>query len=72
MALIFQEEKFNILSFFNELGKSDSNSQKLTLNFYKDYFLKVLTEKNNEYKKTYALTLKVGFSIGVMLFVLVI
>lgn len=69
---LLEEEKINVNAFFNELGKSDTNSQKLSLNFYKNYFLKLSNEKKLEYSKTYQITLKVGFSIGVMLFVLVI
>lgn len=67
----FQEE-IRLKSFFEELGKSDSETQKLAINSYKTEFSSLSIEKKAEYKKQYSLTLKVGFSIGVMLFIMVI
>ncbi len=69
---INEMEENTLKSFFEEVGKSDSETQKLAINSYKTQFNSLAVEKKTEYKKSYSLTLKVGFSIGVMLFIMVI
>ena len=62
--------KFELL--FEQLGKTDSNSQMAYVLSCKEDFVKIENEKRLEYQKFYSLTLKIGFLIGVALFVLVI
>ncbi len=65
-------EIVKINTFLNELGKSDSETQKITINSYKTEFESILIDKKAEYKKTYSVTLKVGFSMGIMMLIMVI
>ena len=65
-------EILKVKSFLSELGKSDCNTQKMALNSYKSDFESVLVDKKLQYKKTYSVTLKVGFSVGVMMLIMVI
>jgi stage III sporulation protein AB len=67
-----EKESSRVKNFFEELGKSDVETQKLAINSFKTEFEGVLFDKKNEYKKQYTLTLKVGFMVGVMLFIMVI
>ena len=67
-----EKETLRIKTFFEELGKSDIQTQKLAITSYKSEFESILIDKKNEYKKQYSLTLKVGFMVGVMLFIMVI
>lgn len=66
------EEVVVISEFFSQLGKGDSNSQINALKLYKSEFSKIRDDKKNVFDKNYKVTIKVGFSIGIMLFVLVI
>ncbi len=61
-----------ILSLFNELGKSNSESQKNVVEFYKEKFNKIYVEKFNEYKKHSKLYVKIAFSVGLMFLIMVI
>lgn len=65
-------EVFKIKTFLDELGKSDSETQKIALNSYKTEFEGIAIDKKLEYKKTYSVTLKVGFSVGIMMLIMVI
>lgn len=65
-------EILKIKAFMNLLGKSDSISQKELICSFREEFAKISQEKRLKYQKTYGLTLKVGFSVGVMLFIMVI
>lgn len=65
-------EIVKLTTFFNEIGKSDSETQKIAINSYKNDFESILIDKKAEYKKTYSVTLKVGFSMGIMMLVMVI
>ena len=67
-----EKESSRLKNFFEELGKSDVETQKLAINSFKTEFESVLYDKKSEYKKQYTLTLKVGFMVGVMLFIMVI
>lgn len=67
-----EKEVLRLKTFFDELGKSDVETQKLAINSNKIEFENVLIDKKSEYKKQYSLTLKVGFMVGVMLFIMVI
>ncbi|MBO5713718.1 MAG: hypothetical protein J6R88_05950 [Clostridia bacterium] len=66
------KEVYDVTNFFNELGKSDSASQLITVKSYYNTFLDVEKVKNDEFKKHYSAYLKIGFSIGFMLFLVVI
>ena len=63
-------EKLN--SFLSTLGKSDCETQKIAINSYKTDFENVTIQKRIEFKKAYSIILKVGFLLGVMLFIMVI
>ena len=65
-------EAFKFKTFLYELGKSDSETQKLALNSYKTDFESIVIDKKLEYKKTNSVTLKVGFSVGFMMLIMVI
>lgn len=67
-----EKDELKLKSFFQELGKSDVEAQKIAINSYKLEFENILIDKKSEYKKQYSLTLKVGFMVGVMLFIMVI
>ena len=66
------EELVLIKEFFSMLGGSDANSQITALELFKTEFSKIRDDKKREYDKNYKVTLKVGFSIGIMLLVVVI
>ncbi len=65
-------EKSKLKLFLSSLGKSDTESQKMAINANKIDFESIVEQKKLEYKKTYSIILKVGFSIGIMLFIMVI
>ncbi len=66
------EEKITLNNYFGLLGKSSSDAQKTAILSYKDVFLKIQDEKKKKYDKCYSAITKVGFSLGIMLFILVI
>ena len=66
------EERGKFDGLFLQLGRTDTEAQKACILSNKEDFLKLESEKRVEYNKFYTLTLKLGFLIGVMLFVLVI
>lgn len=57
---------------FSNLGKTDADSQIAYVSSSKMEFIKLSNEKREEYLKSYSTTLKIGFLIGLMLFILVI
>lgn len=65
-------EKSKMISFLSALGKSDSESQKISINANKIDFESISLQKKLEFKKSYSIILKVGFSMGIMLFIMVI
>ena len=65
-ALAFYEEIFSK----NVQTYNDIPSDLFSADFYPNR--KEEIDKKNEYKKQYSLTLKVGFMVGVMLFIMVI
>lgn len=67
-----EDEKLKVNSFLSSLGKSDAKTQKSTVLSYKNDFLSKREEMKKKYDKNYSLILKIGFSIGLMLFILVI
>ena len=67
-----EENKIKINSFISSIGKSDSESQKNSIISYKNDFIKIKEESKANFNKRYALTIKIGVLIGIMLFVLVI
>ena len=71
-SFITTEEEITLNNYFNLLGKSNSTAQKTAILSYKDVFLKLQDEKKKKYDKSYSAIIKVGFSLGVMLFILVI
>ena len=66
------EDVLKLNTFLLEVGKSDSKTQKNAILSYKSDFSKNLEISRCNYKKNYGVTRKVGFSIGVMLMILVI
>ncbi len=66
------DEIVKIDAFFNEIGKSDTDSQKTMILAYKNEFNSIASEKRKRFIKTNDVTMKVGFSVGVMLFIMVI
>ena len=66
------EEKVLVKDYFKALGKGDTNSQLSIISSFKEEFLKIASDSKREFDKSYKVTIKVGFSIGIMLFVLVI
>ena len=67
-----EDENLKVNSFLYSLGKSDAKTQKSTVLSYKNDFLRKREEMKKKYDKNYSLILKIGFSIGLMLFILVI
>ncbi len=65
-------ESEKVISFLSSIGKSDTESQKIAINTCKIDFENIATQRKLDYKKSYSVILKVGFSIGVMLFIMVI
>ena len=66
------ENKEKVITFFNLLGKSNSESQKNDILAYKNEFLKIYNEKQAEYKKFYSLYVKIAFSVGLIVMIVVI
>lgn len=66
------ENREKVITFFNLLGKSNSESQKNDILVYKNEFLKIYSEKCIEYKKFYSLYVKVAFSLGLIVMIVVI
>ncbi len=66
------KEVREVVSMLNSLGKSDSKSQLLSITNYYKIFSDIQSEKNLEFKKFYSVYVKIGFSIGLMLLIMVI
>ena len=66
------KEKSDVISFFSELGVSDSVSQLTTIKSFYNVFLEYEKDKNEVFKKYYSAYMKIGFSIGFMLMLVVI
>lgn len=66
------DEIIKIDAFLSEIGKSDAESQKTLVNAYKSEFERIKKESLEKYKNIKNVSLKVGFSLGVMLFIMVI
>ena len=66
------KESSDVSEFFNFLGVSDSASQLITVKSFYNTFLEYEKDKNESYKKSYSAYLKIGFSIGLMLLLVVI
>ncbi len=66
------EDKIDLNNFFKSLGKSDASSQIDVMNSYKEKFSIKMIEKNNEYKKYFTLSTKLGFAIGLAFMIMVI
>ena len=71
-SYLTNEELVLVTEYFSVLGKGDTTSQINALTSFKEEFSKIAIEKKKEFEKSYKVTLKVGFSIGIMLFILVI
>ena len=69
---VLDEEKPLIKSFILSLGKSDSASQRLFAESKEVLFKELRDKKAVAENKFYSVILKVGFSVGVMLFIMVI
>lgn len=66
------KEISDVTKFFSDLGVTDTASQLLTVKNYKNIFCEAQASKNSEYKKYYSVFIKIGFSIGFMIMVMVI
>lgn len=71
-SFISNEEEIKLNAFFDCIGKSDASTQKNAILSYKNDFYKSYIQSKQKYDKNYSAILKVGFSLGVMLFILVI
>ena len=71
-SYVLEDEKMLISSFFSYLGKSDSEAQKQYLLAKQTEFVSILHKKMKYQNKFYSVILTVGFSVGLMLFVMVI
>lgn len=69
---ILDDEKLLLNSFFLYLGKSDTEAQKTFIKSKETTFLNIKEKKQSYENKFYQVVVKVGFSVGVMLFILVI
>ena len=67
-----QKEKDDVIAFFSGLGVKNSQAEEILVNSFIKTFLECEAEKNKLYKKYYSTYLKIGFSVGFMLFLLVI
>ena len=67
-----QKEKDDVITFFSGLGVKNSQAEEILVNSFIKTFLECEAEKNKLYKKYYSTYLKIGFSVGFMLFLLVI
>ncbi len=66
------KETADITAFFNNLGVSDTKTELLSVKNYYQIFNDYVLLKNEKYKKYYSVYLKIGFSVGIMLLVMVI
>ena len=66
------KEIADITAFFNNLGVSDTKTELLSVKNYYQIFNDYVLLKNEKYKKYYSVYLKIGFSVGIMLLIMVI
>ncbi len=71
-SFLSSEEVFTLNTYFSLLGKSDTKTQKNAILSHKNTFQKIQEDKKKQYDKNYYAIIKVGFSLGIMLFILVI
>ena len=66
-----EKEKVDVLNFLNSLGYGNTKSQALTVNGYLEIFNELEKEKRELYLKNYSAYLKISFSVGFMLMLMV-
>ena len=70
-SFLSEDEIFKLKNLFQSLGKSSSESQKIMLNSNICEFNKIYKELDDQFKKNYSVYIKVGFLMGIAVFVMV-
>lgn len=66
------KELLEVKSLFNIIGQSDTQSQLIAIRNYYKIFSDLTVDKKSAYNKYYSIFLKIGFSVGLMILIMVI